>query len=77
MLTGRNRVVLDLTGKQQHGGQGSRYMGVVHISTSCVKNGLAAAGEALHHTAFLEPVRSMAVRMPDRKIRLPCIEAAI
>lgn len=44
MLTGRNRVVLDLTGKQQHGGQGSRYMGVVHISTSCVKNGLAAAG---------------------------------
>jgi hypothetical protein len=42
MLTGDNDVVLDLTGTKSD--SLSRSMGVVHVSTSCVKGSLAAAG---------------------------------
>jgi hypothetical protein len=42
MLTGENEAILDLTGAKSD--SLARHMGVVHISTSCVKDSLAAAG---------------------------------
>ena len=50
ILTGDSAVVLDLTGSKPD--SLARAMGVVHISTSCVKGSLAAAGAPCRRPHF-------------------------